>query len=105
MRVAFEVGMQLEIDVKEGDYHYDESDQCYPWIRIYCEGDLSCGLDDWEIIRVEPYSKKSAPPNSLSDVLYLIFPMTNWIRLRQSFKGTLSHGIEGYTIWTATCKC
>jgi len=46
MRVAFEVGMQLEIDVKEGDYHYDESDQCYPWIRIYCEGDLSCGLDD-----------------------------------------------------------
>lgn len=26
MRVAFEVGMQLEIDVKEGDYHYDESD-------------------------------------------------------------------------------
>lgn len=74
MRVAFEVGMQLEIDVKEGDYHYDESDQCYPWIRIYCEGDLSCGLDDWEIIRVEPYSKKSAPPNSLSDALIPYIP-------------------------------
>lgn len=74
MRVAFEVGMQLEIDVKEGDYHYDESDQCYPWIRIYCEGDLSCGLDDWEIIRVEPYSKKSAPPNSLSDALVPYIP-------------------------------
>lgn len=74
MRVAFEVGMQLEIDVKEGDYHYDESDQCYPWIRIYCEGDLSYGLDDWEIIRVEPYSKKSAPPNSLSDALVPYIP-------------------------------
>lgn len=73
-RVAFEVGMQLEIDVKEGDYHYDESDQCYPWIRIYCEGNLSCGLDDWEIIRVEPYSKKSAPPNSLSDALVPYIP-------------------------------
>ena len=73
-RVAFEVGMQLEIDVKEGDYHYDESDQCYPWIRIYCEGNLSCGLDDWEIIRVEPYSKKSAPPNSLSDELVPYIP-------------------------------
>ena len=73
-RVALEVGMQLEIDVKEGDYHYDESDQCYPWIRIYCEGNLSCGLDDWEIIRVEPYSKKSAPPNSLSDALVPYIP-------------------------------
>lgn len=74
MRVAFEVGMQLEIDVKEGDYHYDESDQCYPWIRVYCEGNLACGLDDWEIIRVEPYSKKSAPPNSLSDALVPFIP-------------------------------
>lgn len=51
-RVAFEVGLELELGVKEGDYHYDECDQCYPWIRIYCEGDLSCGLDDWEIIRI-----------------------------------------------------
>ena len=74
MRVAFEIGLQLEIDVKEGDYHYDESDQCYPWIRIYCEGDLSCGLDDWEIIRVEPYSKITAPPNSLSDALVPFIP-------------------------------
>lgn len=54
--------------------HYDESDQCYPWIRVYCEGDLSCGLDDWEILRVEPYSQKSAPPNSLSDVLVPFIP-------------------------------
>ncbi len=74
MRVAFEVGMQLEIDVKEGDYHYDESDQCYPWIRLYCEGDLSCGLDDWDIIRIEPYSKKNSPPNSLSDALVPFIP-------------------------------
>ena len=73
-RVAFEVGLELELGVKEGDYHYDECDQCYPWIRIYCEGDLSCGLDDWEIIRIEPYSKKSAPPNSMSDALVPYIP-------------------------------
>lgn len=85
MRVAFEVGMQLEIDVKEGDYHYDESDQCYPWIRIYCEGDLSCGLDDWEIIRVEPYSKKSAPPNSLSDALVPYIPYDQLDKIATEF--------------------
>ena len=85
MRVAFEVGMQLEIDVKEGDYHYDEGDQCYPWIRIYCEGDLSCGLDDWEIKRVEPYSKKSAPPNSLSDALVPFIPYDQLDRVATEF--------------------
>lgn len=74
MRVAFETGLELELDVKEGDYHYDESDQCYPWIRIYCEGDLSCGLNDWEIKRIEPYSQKNAPANSLSDALVPYIP-------------------------------
>lgn len=74
MRVAFEVGLELELDVKEGDYHYDECNQCYPWIRIYCEGDLSCGLDDWEIDHIEPYNKKNAPANSLSDALVPYIP-------------------------------
>ena len=41
MRVAFDVGLELELTVKEGDYHYDNYDQCYPWVRISCEGDLS----------------------------------------------------------------
>ncbi|MCD7825246.1 MAG: ImmA/IrrE family metallo-endopeptidase [Clostridiaceae bacterium] len=73
-RVAFEVGLELELNIKEGDYHYDEYDQCYPWIRIYCEGDLSCGLDDWKIIKVESYSRKNAPSNSLSDALVPYIP-------------------------------
>ncbi len=57
MRVVFEVGLEPEPDVKEGDYYYDECDQCYSWIRIYCEGDLSCGLDDWR--EYESFSVKS----------------------------------------------
>ena len=27
MRVKFDVGLELELEVKEHDYHYDESDQ------------------------------------------------------------------------------
>lgn len=74
MKVAFDVGMELELSVKEGDYHYDECDQCYPWIRISCKGDLSCGLDDWEITGISPYNKKNAPANSLSDALVPYIP-------------------------------
>lgn len=69
MRVKFDVGLELELEVKEHDYHYDESDQCFPWIRITCEGDLECGLDDWEIKRIIPYNSQNAPMNSMSDAL------------------------------------
>lgn len=69
MKVAFDVGVELEVLLKEDDYHYDETDIKYPWIRISCEGDLSKALDDWRITNVEPFDKKNAPFNSLSDAL------------------------------------
>lgn len=69
MKVAFDVGLQLEVLIKEDDYHYDETDVNYPWLRISCEGDLSKALDDWRITNVEPFDKKNAPFNSLSDAL------------------------------------
>ncbi len=72
--VAFDVFLELEIEVHEGDYHFNECDQCRPWICVSCEGDLSLGLDDWEITGIEPYSKKNAPANSLSDAFVLHIP-------------------------------
>lgn len=69
MKVAFDVRVELEVLIKEDDYHYDETDIKYPWIRISCEGDLSKALDDWKIKNVEPFDKKNAPFNSLSDAL------------------------------------
>lgn len=74
MRISFDVGLELELAVKEGNYHYDDYDQCYPWIRISCEGDLSDGLESWSIRRISPYDKKAAPLNSLSDALVPYIP-------------------------------
>ena len=69
MRIAFDVGLELELVVKEGDYHYDDYDQCFPWLRITCEGDLADGLDSWVITRIEPYDRQSRQENQLSDTL------------------------------------
>ena len=74
MRVGFDVAMEIELEIKEGDYHYDESDICYPWIRIFCEGDLARGLEDWKINSVFLYNQKTPPPNSLSDALVPYIP-------------------------------
>ncbi|OQB53190.1 MAG: hypothetical protein BWX97_00821 [Firmicutes bacterium ADurb.Bin146] len=70
MRVAFDVGLELELCVHDGNHRTDEYDECNPWIRISCEGDLSKGLDDWSIKDVEPYNPRTTPPlNSMSDAL------------------------------------
>ena len=70
MRVAFDVGIELELCIRDANHRSDAEDECHPWIRISCEGDLSKGLDGWSIERIEPYNPRSTPPpNSMSDAL------------------------------------
>lgn len=69
-KVAFEV----DLVVHERSSRYDEYDECTPWLKIYCDGDLAKGLSDWRIYNVEPYSKENAPYNSLSDALVPYIP-------------------------------
>jgi transcriptional regulator with XRE-family HTH domain len=68
-RLKFSIGLQLEICVHEGDYHYDDEDDCYPWIRVECEGDLLSGLKDWAILNVGEYYKNYHAAKPLSDSL------------------------------------
>lgn len=70
-KVAFDVILEVELVIKEADYHYDESDTCNLWIRVPCEGDLLIHVSDWEIIEegVEQYFKKNLPGSCLSDSL------------------------------------
>lgn len=70
-KVAFDVILEVELVIKEADYHYDESDTCNLWIRVPCEGDLLIHVSDWEINEegVEQYFKKNLPCSCLSDSL------------------------------------
>ena len=70
MQVAFDVGLELELCVHDGNHRNDEIDECHPWLRLCCEGDLSQALDDWSIVNIEPYNPRGNPPlNSMSDAL------------------------------------
>lgn len=68
-RIAFDVGLELQICVSSADHHGDQDDDCYQWLRISCEGDLANGLDDWQIKHIELYAKRKMPENSMSDAL------------------------------------
>lgn len=76
MCVAFDVGFEVDLDIREGDYHYDEAEEKSIWLHIPCEGDLSCALDDWTLDKsnIRLYSPQKAPANSLSDSLVPFIP-------------------------------
>ena len=70
-KIAFDVILEIQLEVKEADYHFDESDICTIKIRVPCIGDLTKDIKEWEIQTddIEPYFKKNAPANCLSDSL------------------------------------
>lgn len=69
MEIKFDVVVEAEIEVSEGDYHYDNYDLCNQWFLLTCTGDLGCSLNDFEIIDIEIYTQRNKIDKPLSDAL------------------------------------
>lgn len=69
MKISFDVAIEAELEVRESDYHYDESENCRQWFMIKCSGDLSSDLDDFEILSTTEYRSKNKQAQPMSDSL------------------------------------
>lgn len=69
MEIEFDVIVEGEIVVGEGDYHYDDFDQCYQWFILRCRGDLALSLDDFKINSIDTYNQKNKMDKPISDAL------------------------------------
>ena len=69
MKIEFDVIVDAEIEVAEGDYHYDNFEQCNHWFLLHCSGDLACNLDDFTISSITEYTSKNKQPKPMSDSL------------------------------------
>ena len=69
MRISFDIAVEVEYTITEGDYHYDDEEYGKDWFMIQCEGDLDSNLSDFQIKNVSPYDGKSRSCNPLSDSL------------------------------------
>ncbi|SFS08733.1 ImmA/IrrE family metallo-endopeptidase [Anaeromicropila populeti] len=69
MKIEFDVAVEAELEVREADYHYDESEFCKQWFMLKCTGDLDCNLDDLIIFSVTKYVSKNKQPKPMSDFL------------------------------------
>lgn len=69
MRIGFDVILEAEIEVSETTRRYDNSDTCFQWFLVSCEGDLENNLDDFAVINIQTYNQKNKQTNPLSDSL------------------------------------
>jgi len=69
MKIEFDVAVEAELEARESDYHYDESETCKQWFMLKCSGDLNCNLDDFAISSVTEYTSKNKQPKPMSDSL------------------------------------
>lgn len=69
MKIEFDVAVEAEFEVRESDYHYDESENCRQWFMLECSGDLDCNLDDFAISSITEYTSKNKQPKPMSDSL------------------------------------
>ncbi|KHD84807.1 hypothetical protein NG54_13110 [Heyndrickxia ginsengihumi] len=37
MKIEFDVAVEAEFEVRESDYHYDESENCRQWFMLECQ--------------------------------------------------------------------
>lgn len=69
MKIEFDVAVEAELEVRESDYHYDESEICRQWFMLKCWGDLVCNLEDLKISSVNIYTSKNKQAKPMSDSL------------------------------------
>ena len=75
--IEFEVVIDAEFNVREADYHYDTDEFTSQWFMLKCKGDLSCGLDDFQITDISIYNGKNRQPKPMSDALVPIISKDN----------------------------
>lgn len=67
--IGFDIRVEAQIEVHEGDYHYDEVEYPQQWFVLRCRGDLEKNFDDFEINDIEIYNAKDTYKNKLYDSL------------------------------------
>ncbi len=78
MQIGFDIRVEGEIEVHEGDYHYDDTDNPTQWFVLKCSGDLDRNLDDFTIHSVEIYDRRVKHNKPMYDSLVPVMYKTDY---------------------------
>lgn len=74
MNIQFDVALSICLEISEGDYHYDNSEETIIWIMVRCRGNLENKLDDFEVFDVKGYNGRNRAQNPMDDSLVPYIP-------------------------------
>ena len=69
MMIGFDVTVEADFEVSEGDHYYDKYDSPQQWFMLHCTGDLEKDLSDFEIHSIEVYNSRQHRDQAMYDSL------------------------------------
>ena len=85
MKISFDVALSVNIEIKDGNHHYDVSEERTFWLMVSCRGDLDMKLEDFEITSVSSYNGKNRVKDPMDDSLVPIIPYSELERVAENF--------------------
>lgn len=84
-QIGFDIRVEAQIEVHEGDYHYDEVEWPQQWFVLRCTGDLEKDLNDFTVNGVEIYNSKDHYQQKLYDSLVPIINKPDYEEAAEGF--------------------
>jgi hypothetical protein len=67
MKIKFDIVIEAELEVRESNHRYDESENCRQWFMLECSRDLGCNLADFTISSLTEYANINKQPLPMAD--------------------------------------
>lgn len=103
MKISFDVALSVNIEIKDGNHHYDVSEERTFWLMVSCWGDLDKKLKDFEITSVSSYNGKNRVKDPMDDSLCQSFLILNLKGLQRIFKEKFPRSTESSTKGSISC--
>ncbi len=85
MGIGSDVALSVNVEIHEGNHHYDSSEERTFWLMLSCRGDLDKKLEDFEILQVSKYNGKNRAKDPMDDSLVPIIPYSELERVAEDF--------------------
>ena len=84
-KIGFDIRVEAQIEVHEGDYHYDEVEWPQQWFVLRCIGDLEKDLNEFAISGIEIYNSKDSYGQKLYDSLVPVINKSDYEEAAEGF--------------------
>lgn len=83
--IGFDIRVEAEIKVSEGNHHYDEAEYPRQWFVLRCTGNLEIDLADFTVMNIDVYNSGDHHENRLCDSLVPVIRRHDYEKAAEDF--------------------